>query len=61
MFLQDTLDFPDMALDRAWLGSDSTLFLWFRTMVDLLQALKARRNVFFLTDKIFLDEDITKS
>jgi hypothetical protein len=29
-FLRDHLDLQDVALDRAWLGSDSTLFLRFR-------------------------------
>jgi hypothetical protein len=31
LFLKDNLDLLDVTLDRAWLGSDSTLFLRFRS------------------------------
>jgi hypothetical protein len=34
MFLQDTLEVLDVALDRACLGFDSTLFLRFKTVTD---------------------------
>jgi hypothetical protein len=43
-FLMDHLDLQDVALHRAWLGSNSTLFLRFRSAVDQLPALKAKRK-----------------
>ena len=45
-FLRDTLDIPDITLDRTWLGHDSTLFLRFRNSRDRLQALRAKRKLF---------------
>lgn len=61
MFLRDTLDLPDVALERAWLGYDSTLFLGFRTMYDRLRALRARQKLFSLPNRILLDEDLIRS
>jgi hypothetical protein len=60
-FLQDTLSLPDIALDRAWLGYDSTLFLRFQTASDRLCALRAKRKLFSLPNRIFLDEDLTRA
>jgi hypothetical protein len=60
-FLRDNLDLQDVTLDRAWMGSDSTLFLRFRSAVDRLRALRAKRKLFSLPSKIFLDEDLTRS
>lgn len=40
-FLQDTLNLPDIALDKARLGYDSTLFLRFWIASDRLHALRA--------------------
>jgi hypothetical protein len=61
LFLRDNLDLPDVTLDRAWLGSNSTLFLQFRSAVDQLRALRAKRKLFSLPSKIFLDEDLTET
>ena len=60
-FLRDTLGIPDINLDRAWLGHDSTLFLKFRIATDRLCSLKDKRKLFSLPNKIFLDEDLTKA
>jgi hypothetical protein len=51
-FLRDHLDLQDVAVDRAWLVSESTLFLWFGSTTDRLQALRT---------KIILDEDLARS
>jgi hypothetical protein len=61
LFLRDTLDIFDVTLDRAWLGYDSTLFLRFRTTTDRLRVLRARRKLFSLPSRIFLDEDLTRA
>lgn len=45
-FLWDTLSLPYMALDRAWLGYNSTLFLRFRIGSDWLCILVAKRKLF---------------
>ena len=60
-FLRDTLDLQDVTLDRAWIGSNSTLFLWFRFIVDQLRALRSKRKLFSLPSKIFMDKDLTRS
>ena len=61
LFLNEKLDLQDLTLDRAWLGYDSTLFLQFRSAADRLRALRAKRKLFSLPSKIFLDEDLTKT
>ena len=60
-FLRGTLDIPDITLERAWLGHDSTLFLQFRNSTDRLWALLAKWKLFSLLDKVFLDEDLTRT
>jgi len=57
--LRDTLGLPDLTLDRAWVGLDTTLFLRFHNAADRLCALRAKRKLFSLLDKIFLEEDLT--
>lgn len=57
IFLWDALDLLDMALNIDWLGSNSTLFICFRT---LLQPLKIKWKLFSLRNKIFLDENLTQ-
>jgi hypothetical protein len=61
LFLRDNLDLPDVALDRAWLGFDSTLFLRFRFATDQIRTLRAKRKLLSLPNKIFIDEDLTKT
>jgi hypothetical protein len=61
LFLRDTLDISNVALDRSWLGYDSTLFLQFRMEIDRLRVLRSRRKLFSLPNRIFLDEDLTKA
>ena len=61
LFLNEKLDLQDVTIDIAWLGYDSTLFLRFSSVVDCLRALRAKRNLFSLPSKIFLDEDLTKT
>jgi hypothetical protein len=60
-FLGDHLNLQDVALDRAWMGSNSTLFLRFKSAANRLEDLRAKRKLFSLPSKIFLDEDLTKS
>jgi len=60
-FLRDTLDISDIRLDRAWLGQDSTLFIRFHNTTDRLYALRAKRKLFDLPHRIFLDEDLTRA
>ena len=60
-FLRDTLGPPDLTLDRAWVGHDSTLFIRFHNATNRLCALKAKRKLFSLPDRIFLDENLTKA
>lgn len=60
-FICDTLDIPDITLDKAWLGQDSTLFLRFRDSSDRLRVLRAKRKLFSLPNKVFLDEDLTRA
>jgi hypothetical protein len=45
-FLNDNIGIQNVTLDRAWMGSNSTLFLRFRSAVDRLQTLGAKRVVF---------------
>jgi hypothetical protein len=35
-FLRNNLDLQDKTLDKAWMGSDSTLFLWFKSVANRL-------------------------
>ena len=60
-FLRDTLDISDITLDKAWVGHDSTLFIRFRNATVRLCALRAKRKLFSLPDRIFLNEDLTKA
>lgn len=60
-FLCNTLDIPDITLDKAWLGQDSTLFLRLCDSSDRLQVLRANRKLFSLPNKVFLDEDLTRA
>ena len=60
-FLRDTLNLPDLTLDRAWVGLDFTLFIRFRNAADMLCALRAKCKLFSLLDMIFLDEDLTRA
>ena len=43
------------------MGHDSTLFIKFHNATDRLCALKAKRKLFSLPDRIFLDEDLTRA
>lgn len=47
-FLHDTLDLKDITIDRAWMGTNSTLFLRFRTLEDQLRALWAKKRLTLL-------------
>ena len=60
-FLRDTLGVSDITLDRAWMGHDSTLFIRFQNATDRLCALIAKRKLFSLPNRIFLDEDLTRA
>ncbi|KAH9297470.1 hypothetical protein KI387_029152 [Taxus chinensis] len=60
-FITDTLGIPNITLERAWVCYDSTLFIRFKTAFDRLRALRAKRVLFSRPDKIFLDEDLTKT
>jgi hypothetical protein len=61
IFLRDNLDLSNITLESAWFGTDSTLFIWFRSTGDRLRALRAKRRLFSLPNRIFLDEDLTQS
>jgi hypothetical protein len=50
-----------LALEKAWLGSDPTLFLCFRSTKDCLQALRAKQKLFSRPNRIFLNKDLSKS
>ena len=43
------------------MGHDSTLFIRFCNATDRLCALRAKRKLFSLPDRIFLDEDLTRA
>ena len=60
-FLCDQLGLTDIALDRCWFGYEGVLFIRFFSLADRLQALRAKRKLFSLPSKIFLDEDLTKT
>ena len=60
-FLRDTLGLSDITLDGAWMGHESTLFIRFRNATDRLYALRAKRKLFSLPNRIFLDEDLTRA
>ncbi|KAH9309722.1 hypothetical protein KI387_037633, partial [Taxus chinensis] len=60
-FITNTLGISDITLERAWVGYDSTLFISFRTTFDRLRALKARRVLFSCLDKVFFNEDLTRT
>lgn len=60
-FPQDTLSFLDIALDKAWLGYNSTLFLRIQTASDRLCVRRAKRKLFSLPNGIFLDQDLTRA
>lgn len=49
-FFWDTLSLPDIALDMTWLGTSD----WFH-------ALKAKQKLFSLSNKNFLDEDLSRA
>ena len=59
-FLRDTLGIPDITLDRAWVGHDSTIFIRFWNTTDRLCALRAKQKLFSLPNKVFFDKDLTK-
>lgn len=61
IFLQHNLNLLDIALERDWFGVDSILFIQFKSTKDWLQALQAKRGLFSLPNRIFLDEDLTWS
>ena len=59
-FLWDTLGLSAITPDEAWMGHDSTLFIRFHNATNMLCALRAKRKLFSLPDRIFLDEDLTR-
>ncbi len=60
-FLTDQLGISDITLDRCRLGKDGILFIRFLSLSNRLRALREKRNLFPLSPKIFLDEDLAKS
>lgn len=60
-FLCDQLGLSEIKLDRCWFGQGDVLFIRFFSLADRLQALRAKRKLFSLPSKIFLDEDLTKT
>ncbi|GLJ27793.1 hypothetical protein SUGI_0545450 [Cryptomeria japonica] len=60
-FLCDYLGISGIILDRACISHDSTLFLHFQSIADCLCALRAKRKLFTLPTKVYLDEDLTKT
>ena len=60
-FLSDQLGITDITLDRCWFGTGDTLFIKFFSFSDRLRALRAKRKLFSLPSKIYLDEDLTKA
>ncbi|KAH9310534.1 hypothetical protein KI387_025569 [Taxus chinensis] len=46
LFLTEKLELPDVQLDMAWFGLDSTLFLRFKSVEDKLRALRAKRVLY---------------
>lgn len=60
-FLTDQLALSDIALDKCWIGYGNTLFIRFHNSSHRLRALRAKRNLFSLPSKIFLDEVLTKA
>jgi hypothetical protein len=61
MFLWDNLEISDLTLESSWFGADSTHFIWFRSVIDRLWAPRAKCRLFSLSNKIFLDENLTQS
>lgn len=49
-----------MSLEKTWIVSDDTLVIRFQTTSDRLQALQAKKKLFSLSHKIYLDEDLTR-
>jgi hypothetical protein len=60
-FLSEQLGVSDITFDKALFGHNGTLFLRFLSLVDRLQALRAKKKLFLLPKNIFLDENLTKS
>lgn len=60
-FLCDQLGLTDITLDKCWVGHGDILFIKFLSLADRFRALRAKRNLFSLHSKIFLDEDFTKA
>ena len=48
-------------MDRCWFGTGDILFIRFFSFSYRLCALKAKRKLFSLPSKIYLDEDLTKA
>ena len=61
MVPQYYLKLLDISLERAWFGPDTILFIQFISIGDQLRAPKAKRRLFCLLGKIFLDVDLTRS
>jgi hypothetical protein len=61
VFLLDNLDLSDITLESDWFGTNSTLFIRFKSLGDRIRALEFKRKLFSLPNKIFLDEDLTRS
>ncbi len=60
-FLCDQLGLSDITLDNCWVGLDGILFTRFLSLANRLRALRAKRKLFSLPSKIFLDEDLMKA
>ena len=60
-FLSEKLGISDITLDKCWFGIGDILFIRFFSFTDRLRALRAKRKLFSLPSKIYLDEDLTKA
>ena len=48
-------------MDRCWFGTGDTLFIRFFSFSNRLRALRAKRKLFSLPSKIYLDKDLSKA
>lgn len=60
-YLKDQLDILDITLDKYWFGWNGTLVTRFSSLYNRLRALRAKRKLFTVPSKIYLDEDLTRS
>eukprot|EP01018_Ginkgo_biloba_P030734 Gb_10973 [translate_table: standard] len=59
-FIQETLYLSHIIPERAWFFTDSTLLIRLKSLEDKLTVLRAKRKLYTLENKIYLDKDLRR-